>query len=193
MCDLDRIIINGLCRCPEAAEWRIDMNKDYMEACMNSTRQRILQVIMIKKEATPAEIGVELPDIPRASLYRHIKVLLDAEVIAVVKEEFKRGSIEKTYAIAPQKPYEETSEEYNRLIQSALMGLQGEFHRYFNGKDPDPQRDLLTVGSASLMMSDEEMMEFITAYGQLIQKYLPNKPTGNRKERKVTLIVSPND
>ena len=51
------------------------MKKDYMEACMNSTRQRIIQVIMINKEATSAEIGEELQDIPRASLYRHIKVL----------------------------------------------------------------------------------------------------------------------
>lgn len=172
---------------------RTDVKKDYMEACINSTRQRIMQVMMVKKEATSAEIGEELPDIPRASLYRHIKVLLDAEIIVVVKEEAKRGSIEKTYAIAPQKPYEDTNEEYNSLIQSALMGLQGEFHRYFHGENPDPQRDLLTLGSASLLMSDEEMMEFLTSYGQLIQKYLQNKPLGSRKVRKVTLVVSPNE
>ncbi|MGN1165903.1 MAG: helix-turn-helix domain-containing protein [Lachnospiraceae bacterium] len=169
------------------------MKKDYMEACMNPTRQRIIQVIMIKKEATSAEIGEELPDIPRASLYRHIKVLLDAAIITVVKEEFKRGSMEKTYAIATQLPYDDTNEEYNSLIQSALMGLQGEFYRYFNGENPDPQRDLLTVGSASLMMSDEEMMEFIKAYGDLIQRYMPNKPVEGRKVRKVTIVISPNE
>ena len=169
------------------------MKKDYMEACMNSTRQRIIQVIMINKEATSAEIGEELQDIPRASLYRHIKVLLDAGIITVVKEEVKRGSVEKTYAIAPQMPYGDTNEEYNSLIQSALMGLQGEFHRYFSGENPDPQRDLLTVGSASLMMSDEEMMEFIKAYGDLIQRYMTNKPSEGRKVRKVTLVISPNE
>ena len=164
-----------------------------MEAFMNSTRQRIIQVIMLKKEATSAEIGEELQDIPRASLYRHIKVLLDAKIITVVKEEFKRGSVEKTYAIAPQMPYDNTNEEYNSLIQSALMGLQGDFYRYFNGDNPDPQRDLLTVGSASLMMSDEEMMEFIKAYGNLLQKYMSNKPVEGRKLRKVTLVISPNE
>ena len=164
-----------------------------MEACMNSTRQRIIQVIMLKKEATSAEIGEELQDIPRSSLYRHIKVLLDAKIITVVKEEFKRGSVEKTYAIAPQMPYDNTNEEYNSLIQSALMGLQGDFYRYFNGDNPDPQRDLLTVGSASLMMSDEEMMEFIKAYGNLLQKYMSNKPVEGRKVRKVTLVISPKE
>ena len=169
------------------------MKKNYMEACMNSTRQRIIQVIMIKKEATSAEIGEELQDIPRASLYRHIKVLLDAKIITVVKEEFKRGSVEKTYAIAPQMPYDNTNEEYNSLIQSALMGLQGDFYRYFNGDNPDPQRDLLTVGTASLMMSDEEMIEFIKAYGNLLQKYMSNKPVEGRKVRKVTLVISPKE
>ena len=164
-----------------------------MEACMNSTRQRIIQVIMIKKEATSAEIGEELQDIPRASLYRHIKVLLDAKIITVVKEEFKRGSVEKTYAIAPQMPYDNTNEEYNSLIQSALMGLQGDFYRYFNGDNPDPQRDLLTVGTASLMMSDEEMMEFIKAYGNLLQKYMSNKPVEGRTGRQVTLVISPKE
>lgn len=144
------------------------MKKDYMEACMNATRQRIIQAIMIKKEAT-------------------------AEIITVVKEEFKRGSVEKTYAIAPQMPYDDTNEEYNSLIQSALMGLQGEFQRYFNGENPDPQRDLLTVGSSSLMMSDEEMIEFIKAYGDLLQRYMPNKPVEGRKVRKVTLVISPNE
>lgn len=164
-----------------------------MEACMNSTRQRILQVIMIKKEASSAEIGAELPDVPRASLYRHIKILLNAEIIVVTKEECKRGSMEKTYAITPQVPYENTREEYNSLIQSALLGLQGEFYRYFNGEDPDPQRDLLTVGSASLMMSDEEMTECLMAYGQMMQRYMQDKPAENRKLRKITLIVSPNE
>lgn len=169
------------------------MNNKYMEACMNSTRQRIMQVIMTKKEATSGEIGEELPDIPRASLYRHIKVLLDAEVIVVVRETYKRGSVEKTYAMASQMPYEDTNEEYHSLIQSALMGLQGEFHRYFSGEDPDPQKDLLTVASASLVMSDDEMKDFITAYGELIQKYMPNKPAKGRKVRKVTFVVSPNE
>ena len=73
------------------------------------------------------------------------------------------------------------------------MGLQGDFYRYFNGDNPDPQRDLLTVGSASLMMSDEEMMEFIKAYGNLLQKYMSNKPVEGRKVRKVTLVISPKE
>lgn len=62
-------------------------------------------------------------------------------------------------------------------------------------KRPIPlhHRDLLTLGSVSLMMSDDEMMEFIKAYGELIQRYMPNKPAEGRKVRKVTFVISPNE
>ena len=169
------------------------MKNRYMDACMNATRQRILQVVMIKKEATSAEIGEELPDIPRASLYRHIKVLLDAGIIEIIKEEHRRGSVEKTYTLAEQQPYEGTNEEYNSMIQTALMGLQGEFYRYFQQENQDPYKDLLTVSSAALMLSDTEMKDFLNAYATLIQKYMKNKPDTERKVRKITLVVSPNE
>ena len=87
----------------------------------------------------------------------------------------------------------DSKEEVNQLVQQALMGLQGEFHRYFAKEDPDPQRDMLTVGSASLMLTDAEMTEFTLEYGKLLQKYMMNTSEEGRKVRKVTLVVSPGD
>ena len=79
------------------------------------------------------------------------------------------------------------------MTRTSQQVRQGVLERYFNGEDPDPKRDLLTVGSASLMMNDEETMEFIKAYGELIQKYMPNKAAEGRKVRKVTFVISPNE
>lgn len=45
----------------------------------------------------------------------------------------------------------------------------------------------------SLMMSDDEMMEFIKAYGELIKRYMQNKAAEGRKVRKVTFVISPNE
>ena len=169
------------------------MKKDYMDACMNSVRQRILQVIIGKGEATSSEIGKILSDVPRASLYRHIKVLLDAGVIQVVREENKRGSVERTFCMKEADQSCDSKEEVNQLVQQALMGLQGEFYRYFEKEDPDPQRDMLTIGSASLMLTDAEMTEFALEYGKLLQKYIMNTSEEGRKVRKVTLVVSPGE
>lgn len=76
------------------------MKDTYIDACLNPVRQRILQVLIEKKEASAVQILEVLTDIPRASLYRHIKILADAGVIEAVREVPKRGSVEKFYALA---------------------------------------------------------------------------------------------
>ena len=52
---------------------------------------------------------------------------------------------------------------------------------------------MLTIGSASLMLTDAEMTEFAMEYGKLLQKYIMNTLEEGRKVRKVTLVVSPGD
>lgn len=45
--------------------------------------------------------------------------------------------------------------------------------------------------SATLMLSDQEYLDFLSAYSQLIQKHLTNEPSEGRKARKITFISSP--
>ena len=56
-----------------------------------------------------------------------------------------------------------------------------------------PWKKPIPLHRRSLMMSDDEMMEFIKAYGELIKRYMPNKPAEGRKVRKVTFVISPNE
>ena len=52
---------------------------------------------------------------------------------------------------------------------------------------------MLTIGSASLLLTDAEMTEFTLEYGKLLQKYMMNTSEEGRKVRRVTLVVSPGD
>lgn len=135
----------------------------YIDACLNPVRQRILQVLIEKKEASAAQILEVLTDIPRASLYRHIKILADAGVIEAVREVPKRGSVEKFYALAAPPADAKTNEGMNQMIQ------------------------------ATLMLSDEEFTAFLAEYSQMLAKFLHNKPSAERKTRKITFISSPAD
>ena len=47
------------------------------EIVMNPARQRIFQYFLLHETGTDKEIRKALPDIPSASLYRHIKILAD--------------------------------------------------------------------------------------------------------------------
>lgn len=168
------------------------MKKDFIAVCMNPVRQRILQVIIARGEANVAQIGEVLSDVSRASLYRHIKVLLDAEVIQVTREEAKRGTVEKTYAMAVPKAGNGTGKDMEMLVHFALLSINSDFATYFQKEDCNPQRDMLTLGSATLMLDDEEFSQFIQEYGTLVQKHMENKPNEKRKARKITFISSPN-
>mgnify|MGYP000910849194 FL=1 len=139
------------------------MKDIYIDACLNPVRQRILQVLIEKKEASAAQILEVLTDIPRASLYRHIKILADAGVIEAVREVPKRGSVEKFYALAAPPADAKTNEGMNQMIQ------------------------------ATLMLSDEEFTAFLAEYSQMLTKFLHNKPSAERKTRKITFISSPAD
>lgn len=167
------------------------MKANLADVCFNPVRQRILQVVLNSKEATTSQILEILSDVPRASLYRHIKILLDAGIIEVVKETPKRGSIEKSYSIAAPEGNCESNEEVSRTIQATLFALANDFSVYLSDEKNDPQKDMLTVGSATLMLSDEEYLDFLSAYAQLIQKHLANEPSEGRKARKITFISSP--
>lgn len=61
------------------------------EILMHPVRIKISQALMRNREngLTPLEMLKIIKDVPQATLYRHIQVLLDAGVIRIVKEKSK--------------------------------------------------------------------------------------------------------
>ena len=69
------------------------------EIAMNPARQRIFQYFLLHETGTVKEIRKALPDIPSASLYRHIKILADSSILMVVGENRIRGTVESVYQL----------------------------------------------------------------------------------------------
>ena len=69
------------------------------EIVMNPARQRIFQYFLLHGTGTVKEIRKALPDIPIASLYRHIKILADSSILMVVGENRIRGTVESGYQL----------------------------------------------------------------------------------------------
>lgn len=165
--------------------------RDLGKIIMNPIRQRIVQYLLIHGKASPKEIGKELNDIPTPTLYRHIKVLLEADAICVVEEEQVRGAIQKTYAMNPDMLGDADSEKLNALIQSSLNMLSVSFQTYFAKKNADIKKDMLSFTTSTLALSDEECAEFFQKLNDVVSGYLTNSLTEDRKLRRITLISSP--
>ena len=167
------------------------MNKDFMKIIMNPIRQRIVQYLIIHGQGTTKEIGAELSDIPPASLYRHVKVLFDNNCIEIADEKKIRGTIERTWKLA-QNPIDPVSpEDIATLFRSGLLSLLGSFETYFLSEDVDPQRDLLSLTTSTIMLTDEEFMDMMQKIGNIFNEVIYNQPGDGRKPRRLTFISSP--
>src|SRR3712207_9270812 len=66
---------------------------------LHPVRLRIVQAFLGDRTLTTADLHAELPDVPVATLYRHVGVLAEAGVLEVVGERRVRGSTERTYRL----------------------------------------------------------------------------------------------
>ncbi len=64
-------------------------------------RLRVVLALAGDRELTTAQIAAEMPDVPAATLYRHIAALSDAGVLDVVSERRVRGAVERTFVLHP--------------------------------------------------------------------------------------------
>lgn len=167
------------------------VKKDLTKIMMNPIRLRIVQYLMIHKQGTTGEMKQELSDISPASLYRHVKILLEAGCIEVFEEKKIRGTTEKTYGLVQQPMGEVTEQDIAGLFQSGMLSLMTSFEQYFAGEDADPKRDMMSFSTSTLLLTDEEFMEFFQKMGEVFNGVIGNQPTEGRKQRRITFISSP--
>lgn len=167
------------------------MRTELSEVMMNPVRQRVIQYLMVHEKGTVKEIKKKLSDVPDASLYRHIKILADNEVIVVAEENRIRGTVESVYRLNADLFSSLETEDNGLLVQTTLFSLCKSFADYFAGKDADPVRDMLTVSSTTLMLTDEEFMEFLTKMQEMMLSCLSKEPAEGSKPRQITLISAP--
>ena len=168
--------------------------KDLSQVLLNPVRSRIIQFLSMNKEATAGELGTFISDVPRTTLYRHLKVLVEHNVIVVVAENRVRGSVERTYSLNVAKLSEEnTTENATRNAFSFLMKIYADYERYFSNKNADPYRDKIFLSNVSLLLSDEEFDELLEEINKLLRAQLNNEPNENRKQRSLSFITSPCD
>ena len=167
------------------------METEIAEVFMNPVRQRIIQYLLVHEKGTVKEIKRELPDVPSASLYRHIKILNDSEFIIVVEENRIRGTVENVYSL--NREALEVDDENGTVVQMSLLSLCAAFAKYFSSGHADPRKDLLMLTSCTLTLTDEEFIKFLTEMNEVATKYMSKPVTKTSVSRQITLVSSPVD
>ena len=168
------------------------MNK-INDVMLNPVRMRVIQTLVAKPKMTTTEICDKISDVPRTTLYRHIKILLDNNILSVISEQKIRGSLERTLAINfGETVKHNTLENATQNAFAFLMKKYALFQNYFNGDSADPRRDKIFMNSSILMTTDDEFDQFLAELGGLLRKYT-FESSKERRARDISIISAPEE
>lgn len=161
------------------------------EIMLNPIRMRIVQVVAATGNTSASDICEKMPDIPRTTIYRHIKILIDNGILTVVAENKIRGSLERILSLNIREMSKgDTLDDAKQNAFGFLMQQYAKFERYFNSEAPHPAADRIFMNNTILMMTDEEFDAFLKDLQQLLHKY-SFEYSENRKARDISIISAP--
>ncbi|MGV3464330.1 MAG: helix-turn-helix domain-containing protein, partial [Heyndrickxia sp.] len=172
------------------------MKESKADIILHPVRMRIIQVLIGGKRLTVQQMLEYLTDIPQASLYRHLKKLVEADLVVVVGENQVRGTIEKVYSLPNQqvnrinKDIQDLSrEEHIDLFMKFIANVLADFDRYLSNENFDLLKDGVGYRQARFYASDEEFKELAMTVAGAMGKLMNNNPSPERKTRIVTTIA----
>ncbi|VEF46226.1 Helix-turn-helix domain [Bacillus freudenreichii] len=173
------------------------MKESKADIILHPVRMRIIQTLVNGRKRTVQQIGEKLSDVPQATLYRHLKKLLDAKIVEVVEKNPIRGAVEKVYALPDQAGVislddieKWTAEEHMDAFLKFMSIVLGDFERYVNQEDFNFQKDGAGYRQVSFYATDEEYQNFIEKVGKELAKLTSNKEIPGRRRRTMTTIVT---
>lgn len=168
------------------------------EVILHPVRMRILQALVRGERMTAQQLQERLGDVPQATLYRHLKRMLEAGVLAIAEEIPNRGTLEKVYML-PANAARLTSEDIQQatpddhltFFMNYLAHLLGEYARYVHHPGSEVVRDGVSYRQYAAYLSDEENLELINKIRELIMKAMENEPNNDRRRRLLSFIDFP--
>lgn len=139
-----------------------------------------------------------LPDVARATLYRHLSTLVDGGVIEVVGERRVRGAVERTYALrhgfasVSREDLEAASrEDHLRYFASFAASLLDEYARYLRQDRIDLVADGVSYREAAVYLTDEEAAALTRELWAAVAGRVGTVPAPGRRPRTLAFISIP--
>ncbi len=124
------------------------------------------------KKMTVYQLIDYIGDVPQATMYRHLSILTEANIVKVVETRQVRGTVEKIYGVEKEAiviPEDETDhltpEEHLRYFMAYHASLLKEVETYlFNEEGTNHKKDGFGYWHAPIYLSEEEMDVFSSKY-----------------------------
>jgi DNA-binding transcriptional ArsR family regulator len=165
-----------------------------MELLVNPVRLRIVHALSGGNTRTTAQLCERLPDVSKATVYRHVGVLADAGVLEVDGEERVRGAVERRYRLRPEAARVDANPsvaDHRVIFATAMATLMAEFNAYLDQPDADPQTDLVGYRQHAIWLNQAELEELIAAMRAAIAPRIAATATDGRRQYLLSPILFP--
>lgn len=169
-----------------------------LELLVHPVRLRIVHAMSGGRTMTTAQLCERMPDVSKATMYRHVDVLAEAGILEVEGEQRVRGAVERTYrlhqdraVIDAQTAAAASPEDYRRAFAAAAAALLGEFDAYLDRDGADPAADLVGFRQHALWLSPDELTALIEDLRAAILPRLAHAPAPGRTPYLLSPIMFP--
>jgi len=176
------------------------MENSLFDLMVHPIRLRIVTAIS-NDRVTAKELAEALPDIPQTTLYRHINILIEGGLLAVVEEIPQRGTVERVLALkaAPSLSpedllglsKEQLKETFTLIMYNLLNDALNTLNQFPDGGPMDILGSGFQFSECQLNLSDEEYNQMNQEILALMLEAGNNKPRSERKRKIFSYMFIP--
>ncbi|WP_280394058.1 helix-turn-helix domain-containing protein [Nocardia brasiliensis] len=171
---------------------------DSVDLLAHPVRLRLVHALRGGRTLTTAQLCARLPDVSKATVYRHVDLLAGHGILEVTQEQRVRGVLERHYRLRDERAAIDddaaqalTAEDHRRVFAIAMTTLLAEFNAYLDRDDADPAADLVGYRQHAIWLSDNEVQDLIGALRAAIVPVLGNESTPQRARYLLSPILFP--
>jgi DNA-binding transcriptional ArsR family regulator len=166
-----------------------------LELLGQPVRLRIVHAMRGDRVLTATQLCARLPDVSKATVYRHIDVLAEGGILEVAEERRVRGAVERGYRLRQDRILIDadtmTTKDHRDGFGASVAALLAEFNAYLDRGDADPPADLVNYRQHALWLSRDELNAVMSELRAMILPRLANPPTPDRAQYLFSPILFP--
>ncbi|WP_042405969.1 helix-turn-helix domain-containing protein [Streptacidiphilus carbonis] len=171
---------------------------DSLELLAHPIRLRIVHAMGGGRLLTTTQLRARIPEASKATVYRHIDLLVAGGILEVAEERKVRGALERHYRLRQDRAVigadavrSLTPEDHRQAFATAMTALIAEFNAYLDRGQADPVADQVGYRQHALWLSPAELDELIGELRAAIVPRMGNRPGPGRSQYLLSPVQFP--
>ncbi|MGW9120976.1 helix-turn-helix domain-containing protein [Streptomyces sp. NPDC055663] len=171
---------------------------DTVDLLLHPVRLRVVHAMSGGRTLTTSQLCALLPDVSKATVYRHVGLLADGGLLDIEGEQRVRGAVERRYRLRRERAVIDADaaasvpvEDHRRAFAVAMATLLAEFNTYLDRPGAAPAADLVGYRQHAMWLSRDELTALIDELREALVRRITNEPSPERTRYLISPILFP--